>query len=978
MTVSQGILRGLELRLLSVSGQGGRRLLGTACAVLLCASLAPAAASQAAAAPEPGPAAADTAGKREELGNYDSRRAGAARGALTARKSTLAARPSKGLKALRAKLGIQGIVDIDPLTATPRRVARVDGFLTKASKRSPAAIALGYVKAHPDVFGLDAAAVAKLKLRKDYVDIAGIHHLSFVQSVGGVPVFGNGLKAHVTKNGRLIQVDGSPVAKLPGSVGAAKLTAAQARAAAVADVFGTSKAEVKSKGKGPAGRTTFTGGDVAQQVVFQTLDGARLAWQTISMTEGYLHVLDAQSGRVLFRQNLVHKDTGLAWTNYPGAPVGGVQQRRDLTVDGWLPRNSPRLAGNVAHVYTDVNADNVANPSEEVRPSSPGRFEFRFRDFTAEVGAPCSAQFQCSWNPKVPGSWRANREQDATQLFFYLGNFHDHLERAPIGFTRSAGNFEAVDDDAVQGEALDGANLAGGLPDSSHTNNANMATPPDGMKPRMQMFLFRDPADPEDPFIAGNSGDTADVVYHEYTHGLSNRLVVDANGVSTLGNLQAGSMGEAWSDFYAMDLLVATGQETDTAAPGEVLVAKALAAGGTFRTEGLDCPVSSTDPACAGTPGAGPGGYTYGDYAQVINRPEVHADGEIWAQTLWDLRKALGVRLTRSLVTRAMELSPANPSFLDMRNAILIADLVVNEAKKQKAIWKVFAQRGMGFFAGSVDGDDAAPVEDFSMPPPAGTPRGSLTGTVTDVTTGAPIADATVAFGGHNSGFGDDLATTTGPTGVYTITGIIPGTYPKVFARGAGYDPVTRTVSVASRSNVVNWALRRDWAALGGGSAVVAANGEDFSDFGCGPAAMFDQSQGSGWSTDAVFGAGGAMDPRFVVVRLPVAVNVAEITIDPSGTCGDGASASTGDFRVETSPDGTTWTVASSGHFGIANRNKMNSVPLAAGSTGAVRFVRYTMLSTQVAEAGGVCPGPFSGCDFVDSVELAVYGLPSA
>jgi extracellular elastinolytic metalloproteinase len=436
-------------------------------------------------------------------------------------------------------------------------------------------------------------------------------------------------------------------------------------------------------------------------------------------------------------------------------------------------------------------------------------------------------------------------------------------------------------------------------------------------------------------------------------------------------------MGEAWSDWYAMDLLVATGQENDTAADGEVRVGKALTAGGTIRTQPMDCAVGSTDPACPGTPGAGPGGYTYGDFGRVVGQPQVHSDGEIWSQTLWDLRTKIGVRLARSLVTRAMELSPANPSYLDMRNSILQADLVVNEGKKQKAIWKVFASRGMGFFAGAADGDDSAPVEDFSMPPPAGTPRGSLTGVVTDTDSGAPVTGATVAFGGHNSGFAGDLAAVTGPTGRYTITGVIPGTYPKVFARGAGYDPVTQTVSIASRPNTLNWSLRRDWAALGGGSAVVDFNGEDFTEAGCGPSSLFDQSQGLGWSTDAVFGAGGAMDPRFAVVRLPVAVNVAEISVNPSNNCGDGGSASTGDFRVETSPDGTTWTVASTGRFGIANRNRMNSVPLAAGSTAGVRFVRYTMLSTQLAEAGGTCPGPFSGCSFVDSVEVAVYGLPT-
>src|SRR3954451_23427799 len=100
----------------------------------------------------------------------------------------------------------------------------------------------------------------------------------------------------------------------------------------------------------------------------------------------------------------------------------------------------------------------------------------------------------------------------------------------------------------------------------------------------------------------------------------------------------------------------------------------------------MDCPVGSTSaachgrasagrrgqpaPACHGRPGAGPGGYTYGDFGKIINRPEVHADGEIWGETLWDLRTAIGQTQAEGLVTRAMELSPSNPSYLDMRNSI--------------------------------------------------------------------------------------------------------------------------------------------------------------------------------------------------------------------------------------------------------------------------------------------------------------------
>ncbi|PRY23426.1 M36 family metallopeptidase [Pseudosporangium ferrugineum] len=875
---------------------------------------------------------------------------------------------------LHDSLGRQGIVDIDPVTHTARRVARLDGFLTGPSRKPAETIARAYLTAHPEVFGLSAEEVAALRLRKDYVDVEGTHHLSFQQLAGGVVVFGNGVKADVARDGRLVQVTGSPVATTPAALGAGRLSAAQARDAAARDAGGTSKTSVASAARGADKATVFASGDRAKLVAFAAPGGMRLAWQVLTLGEGYLHVVDAATGRVLYRQSLRVSDNApstLAWPHYPGAPAGGTQQVRSL--GRWMAPGATTLTGTSSHVFLDVNDNDVADAGEEVGPRAPGDWRFPFKDFTSQVGAPCTPTARCSWDPEVAYSWRDNAAQNAAQLFWFTNTFHDHLAARPIGFTRAAGNYDLADGDPIEVNALDGADTAEGLPDFYHTDNANMMPTPDGVPGRMQMYLFKDPSWPDDPFLAGNSGDEADIVYHEYTHGVSHRLVSDADGNSALTGLQGNAMGEAWSDWYAFDFLAAQGLQRDTAAPGEVLVGRYVAVGqNLIRTQPLDCTVGADAAVCPGAGTAGPGGYTYGDFGKILGFPEVHADGEIWGETLWDLRTALGSKLAESLVTRAMELSPGNPSFLDMRNSILMADRVVHRGVHQGTIWKVFAARGMGWFAAVADGNDITPIEDFSLPPAPNAPLTSVHGTVTDADSHAPLPGATVVFPGHDSGFGGSYSAVADSAGRFTIRNVLPGTYPEVTASGPGYDQIIRDLPVRRGPNRADWSLRRNWATVSGGSEVLEANGDDYSLIGCGPDAALDASQSTGWSTDAT-AAGDGIEPRHVVVRLPAAVDVSSIAINPSGTCGDDPTSSTGDYRLETSADGTTWTVASEGHFGPADRDRMNPLTL-AGTTTGLRYLRYTMLGTQTADEGVTCPDGYSGCFYVDTVEIGVYG----
>ncbi|MEU3343012.1 M36 family metallopeptidase [Streptomyces sp. NPDC006668] len=900
-----------------------------------------------------------------------------------------------GVRKLRKQLGTQGVLELDPATRTAREVAKLDGYLTSPSDEDPTGIVRQYLRVHPDVFGLSADQVEGLTLRKQYTDIAGIRHLSFVQSVDGVPLFDSGVRANISPDGRLISVLGSPVRDLPSELAPARVTGTQAKRAAIRDITDTGDSA-------PAG--------TAHQVVYPTTGGTFLrAWQTVSSPQGHgmwLHIVDATTGRVLYRQNLSF-DLGatdaptttaqgagqplssprgplprtgkaLVWDYSPGAPTGGKQRTRDLTAKGWLPKGARTLNGRVAHVYSDVNDNGEPDSGEEITPAADGTLSFPFKPFT---GAECGST-PCAWDQAKAYSWQTNRSQNAVQVYYYLGKFHDHLAAAPIGFTRAAGNFDGRDGDAIQAHTDDGAAMNNGLPDIDHINQAAISVPPDGQPPSMYTFLAGAyPGIPNSVYPSGNFGDVAFIVYHEYTHGLSNRLVIDANGVSTLTGQQGGAMGEAWSDWYAFDFMTDEGfVRDDPRVAGDVSMEPPGWQGTVkLRSQPLDCPVGSTSTKCPGTKAAGVGGYTYGDYGKIARGgPEVHSDGEIWGETLWDLRTALGSKLTESLVTRAMDLSPTSPTFLDERNAILQADTVVNGGRAHDRIWKVFAHRGMGYFAATFTARDTKPDEDFSLPPGPKTPRFTLAGKVVDHLSGPPAAGVTVSVGGHSSGFpGADFSAVTKPDGTYSIPGIPKGTYRKVYASGLGYEPVVRTVHVDS-TRIIDWTLQRDWAAAAGGAKVADFSGGDYSSDGCGPDKLIDLSS-SAWSSNAMAGTNSTrIAPAHNTVELPRAVDIREVLVDPTAGCGDDTTSSLGDYQIETSADGTTWATAAEGHFKPTDTGRQNAVSLKAGTGQDIRYVRLTKLGSQAADNGQDCAKDStpSGCKFLDTTELIVLGDP--
>ena len=164
--------------------------------------------------------------------------------------------------------------------------------------------------------------------------------------------------------------------------------------------------------------------------------------------------------------------------------------------------------------------------------------------------------------------------------------------------------------------------VSGGSRATSGRDNANQITLNDGIPPITNQYLFQPIAGAfYAPCVDGDM-DTS-VFGHEYTHLISNRMVAGPD--SGLSGLQAGAMGESWSDLDAVEYLHENGYVPTTARTrsrsARTRPATRRRASATTR--------STTNP------------LNYSDIGFDTPGAEVHADGEIWNGVNYDVRQAL-------------------------------------------------------------------------------------------------------------------------------------------------------------------------------------------------------------------------------------------------------------------------------------------------------------------------------------------------
>ncbi|MBM3999217.1 MAG: hypothetical protein FJ297_06700 [Planctomycetes bacterium] len=581
-----------------------------------------------------------------------------------------------------------------------------DGALSDPTEGAPVDVAAEFLTASPNVIGLASFDAADFTVSSVVPSAkSGVQTVHWNQMANGLAIRYATVAVGVAADGRILTTGGSPFdGEIPEGAPVPALSVEDAMTR-LAGSFGWSLDEapgVIRQDSDAARSTVLTPGSVAMAPITAQLeylpigDDLDLTWrinvQTIDTNHWYDISVSAMDGSVL---DVADWMSSAQYEVYAAPKESPYDGGRTIEVNpnslsaspyGWHDTNgavgaeSTLTVGNNVVAYADRDGDNA--PDAGSQPDGGAGLDF--------TGALVPINFALE-----PIGYR----NAAVVNLFYWNNFiHDALYA--YGFNEASGNFQTnnygnggLGGDAVNAEAQDKADLG-------FRNNANFATPPDGSKPRMQMYIWNG-ATPE---LDGDLD--SEIIIHEYAHGLSNRLTGGPADSNALNAPESGSMGEGWSDFVAVML---TQQATDAANTGRGIV-----------NYSLNQPDAAT--------GLRSHAYTYNmainplTYADVPFRSVPHAVGVVWASMLWDLNWALiegsaldpaigtaglgfdadtvngngGNNLALQLVIDAMKLQPANPTFVQARDAILAADQAQTGGQYQGTIWQVFARRGLG------------------------------------------------------------------------------------------------------------------------------------------------------------------------------------------------------------------------------------------------------------------------------------------
>jgi hypothetical protein len=501
-------------------------------------------------------------------------------------------------------------------------------------------------------------------------------------------VYGGTALVTVDGKGRVLLVGGSFV-QGAGSADAAALTAAEAVSVVAGDVAPAQDVDPGRRLGAKSGTVRFentlhlpdyegAAPVEAELITVGTADGARTAWQVSAehaANASYVVLVDAVTGEVLVRDNQVSGDN--QGTVFQGEDPEAGGRSQIVFPAGWATAGDT-TSGNNANAYQDAEGDNSAQADDQ--PHDADRhWNYTWNDpWGAGTGAEAD----------LPLSG-ADRDAVVTQLFYYTNWYHDYAY--DLGFTETARNFQndnfgngGTAGDAVEAES--DANFTGmqctdgGGNAIKCLNNANFTTNgADGNRPRMQMFVGDD-TNPDGTARRTQRANNRDTVIHEYTHGITGRIISNTN---LAGGIQSDSLGEGWSDAFATSI-------NNDPVYGEYN-------NGDYD-DGIRGVAYDED------------SLEYGDFAGTSE----HNNGRIWAMNMWEVRGALiakygfatGKDKHERLMMLGLKNTPDTPSFHDARTGYLVADSIQNPTSTAGVganwcrLWNVFADNELGVTAG--------------------------------------------------------------------------------------------------------------------------------------------------------------------------------------------------------------------------------------------------------------------------------------
>lgn len=667
----------------------------------------------------------------------------------------------ESLTALRARVPKLQL-SRDAVSNTPRHVGNRTGFLTgpqgaggAVSPEALNAISPGdahrvvkaFVNEHAAAIGHDASLFQTARIERESVGAHnGLHTVVWQQTQNEIPVFGGRFVSHVTAQGELVSISDTFVAS-PAAAAAKgtpgyqnllvspRIDAQRAVTLASANTGGEVAVGSLNLVDPPVGaprRQAFTSADLLGKshaaLVWMPVgpDSMRLTWQVIigrrAPTERYLLLIDAETGEMLYRQNLaVHAKQSYnvfpsdspspfspGWSD-PSTNQPPTTNRTLIGINGAINTNASPLGwvytsgrglinvtrGNNVNAFSDRDWDWL--PDQDRFPSGGRGPDLTFNFPLGLTNDPVTYN-----------------DASVVQLFWRANWFHDTMYG--YGFTEQTGNFQVtnfnrggLDGDPVNMCAQSGADM--GISD-----NAVFYTAPDGYEGFCEMYVWSYPSPKRDGAL------DSEIVVHELTHGLTSRMLGGGVGIS---QPQTRGLGEGWSDFYAMALLSDKSDDHHAAYANGAYV--------TYNFGGLTqnyyygvrrYPYSTDmsknpqtfkdiDPTQASAHRGIPTSPIFGGTAA----DEVHNMGEIWCMALWEVRAQIidevgwekGNQIMIQLVTDGLLLAPPNCTFIEARDAIITADRIATGGAFYDPIWKGFAKRGMG---------------DLAIAPPSNTSRG--------------------------------------------------------------------------------------------------------------------------------------------------------------------------------------------------------------------------------------------------------------